>query len=359
MEDQMNQMNYFFTLGGTFLLVVFLIAGTSKLGQAGATSDTAKAFGVPERFAPLVGLWLPYIELGIATLMLLPTAATFGFLAATVILSAFSLAIAVALARGNKPSCNCFGQASSAPIGWWTLVRNGALLALSVWILATGEAQLGSGLLVAWGDVLAKVSVAGVALIALGLVVTIQAWFISKMLTQQGKLLLRLDNVENRLEAAGIARSTGTVIDTLKPGDTAPTFALKKLGIAREPSLSEYFGLGTRTALLFVDSNCSPCHEVLDVLDREPPLDIRLLVVVNEAVGMEKQMISRYPNSSFAFPVGNSAVEAYGVVGTPSLVLVDDGIIASHVAIGSAAIYALLRLSASREQPRDTRLSVV
>ena len=43
----------------------------------------------------------------------------------------FVVGIGVNLARGRNPECHCFGQLHSAPAGWKTLARTGALAAVA------------------------------------------------------------------------------------------------------------------------------------------------------------------------------------------------------------------------------------
>ena len=52
--------------------------------------------------------------------------------AALVLLVAFTGLIALRLARGEHPPCACFGAWSAKPIGPSHLLRNGALIVLSI-----------------------------------------------------------------------------------------------------------------------------------------------------------------------------------------------------------------------------------
>src|SRR5437763_6509382 len=115
-------------LAGAALGAVFLTAGLAKLADREGSRQAVAAFGVPARFArPAAGL-LPIAELATAISLFLVPDHTVGAIAAIALLVVFTAAIAIALIRGGRPTCYCFGQLESSPIGARTLVRNTALL---------------------------------------------------------------------------------------------------------------------------------------------------------------------------------------------------------------------------------------
>ena len=75
---------------------------------------------------------------------LIPAAsAWWGALGALALLLLFVAGISINLARGKKPECHCFGQLHSAPAGWRTLARNGALAAIAGFVLWEGRESAG------------------------------------------------------------------------------------------------------------------------------------------------------------------------------------------------------------------------
>jgi Methylamine utilisation protein MauE len=109
------------------LACVFFLAGVAKLGDLAGSRRAALDFGVPERFAGVVGVGLPVCEVLVAVALVPVGSARFGALGGLLLLGCFVAAIAGALARGRAPDCHCFGQVHSAPVGWRTLVRNAGL----------------------------------------------------------------------------------------------------------------------------------------------------------------------------------------------------------------------------------------
>ena len=116
---------------GLILLGVFVVAAASKLADLPGTHRAVEEFGAPTWLAGPFGVALPFLELGIAVLLLFSATALAGAVGALALLATFSLAIGVNLARGRAPDCHCFGQVRSTPIGWATLARNGALMVVA------------------------------------------------------------------------------------------------------------------------------------------------------------------------------------------------------------------------------------
>ena len=109
------------------LSAVFAVAAIAKLCDRAGSSAATRSFGVPPAVAGVVGLVLSILELSIAFLLLPVATRWHAAAAALVLLLAFTVAIVLAMARGEAPECHCFGQLHSAPAGWRTLARNLAL----------------------------------------------------------------------------------------------------------------------------------------------------------------------------------------------------------------------------------------
>jgi uncharacterized membrane protein YphA (DoxX/SURF4 family) len=120
------------------LVGVFAVSGFAKLFALDRSRQAAQALGVSARFAPTVGVAVPVIELLVAALLIAQPSGRLGSAVAVALLTAFSFAIGVNLARDRHPECNCFGVLSNTPIGWRTLLRNVGLLAAAATTWAVG-----------------------------------------------------------------------------------------------------------------------------------------------------------------------------------------------------------------------------
>jgi hypothetical protein len=120
------------------LALVFLLSGIAKLRRPMPTAVAMVRFGVVPRPRPAVGAALGLLELLVAAGLVWPHGEQPALGAAAVLLTAFAVLLARALAGSDRFPCACFGDGGE-PISAWTLTR-AALLALvaSVALLAAG-----------------------------------------------------------------------------------------------------------------------------------------------------------------------------------------------------------------------------
>jgi peroxiredoxin len=194
------------------------------------------------------------------------------------------------------------------------------------------------------------------------------------LLRQNGRLLLRLDELEARLDGTGTP--SPAVVEShvgLPLGTTAPAFSLSGLYgetvtlealLARELPLLLLFtdpgcGLGGTpvslstnagdTLVVFWNPTCGFCQRMLDELrawEQAPPAGAPRLLLVsrgsveeNQAQGLQTPILL---DQSFA------TANAFGASGTPMAVLIDrEGMVASELAAGAPAVMALAGVSAT------------
>lgn len=337
------------------LAAVFAVAGLAKLADLPGSRKAARDFGVPERFAATFGLLLPIAELAAAVALLpLPTA-RWGALLALALLLAFIVGIGYNLARGRTPDCHCFGQIHSAPAGWPTIARNAALAAVALVIVVAGWNDPGAST-VAW---LGDLSGGGVALLAGGIVaVAVLAgltWVVVNLISQNGRLLLRVEALEATLASGGGPPSTGpaaapAVTSTAAPaglpvGTPAPTFSLPDLN-GTSVSLDTLRVGGLPLLLLFTDPTCGPCNEVMRGVSRwERAFAGRLSIAVLSRGSRDANLAKQHEHglTNVLIQPDRDIAKAYRVQGTPAAVLVAaDGTISAPVAGGLDAIRTLL-----------------
>ena len=88
-----------------------------------------------------------------------------------------------------------------------------------------------------------------------------------QVLSQQGRLLLRIEALEAQLTASGVAPESlasgqAAPVVGLPIGDPAPGFALPTLA-GETMTLAALRGLGKPVLLLFSDPGCGPCNALL------------------------------------------------------------------------------------------------
>lgn len=299
-------MNTALLIAGLALAAVLAVAGIAKLADLTGSRRAVAAFGVPPRLAGPLGTALPAAELSAAALLaagaLSSLPAWIGGLAALVLLTAFSMGIAVNLLRGRTPDCHCFGQLHSAPAGPSTLARNGGLLALAAFVASGGEPVL-------------TAAAAGASL----------------------ALLVVAVNRTPREQNSGV--------EGLPTGTLAPAFRLPDLA-GRVHTLDSLLASGQPVLLLFSDPGCGPCTALAPEVarwQRELAGELTVAVVENEADDRDPAAPDEYGRLTVLVQRASEVAGLYRALGTPTAVLIGrDGAIAGPVAAGSVQIEAVV-----------------
>lgn len=185
-------------------------------------------------------------------------------------------------------------------------------------------------------------------------------WLGWQLLRQNGRILLRLGELENRLDRLEFG-------DTNEPaglpiGSAAPDFELPDLA-GKHHSLAEY--RCQPLLLVFFNPACGFCQELAPKLaalspslppgeragERSPP-DSKPLILIISTGDVDANRL--FNNNQIAFPVllqkKMEIAAAYKANGTPSGYLINsDGKIASELAIGGEALLVLLGSGTKRQ----------
>jgi methylamine dehydrogenase accessory protein MauD len=320
------------------LAAVFVVAGVAKLADREGSRRAITDFGVPAALAAPLGILLPLAELAVAVALIPTATALWGAVGALVLLLLFVVGIGVNLARGRRPDCRCFGQLYSAPAGWSTLVRNGVLATVAAFLVWRGlEGEVGPSV-VGWIGALSTpgLLVLAGAVLLLGLLAG-QWMFLLGLLRQNGRLLARLEAVEERVAAAGLSLSENGASSAagLPVGVPAPTFSLEDLR-REEVTLDDLRARGKPVVLVFTDPGCGPCAELLPEVGRWQQEYAEKLTISLVGRGSAKENsaeVSEHGVENVLLQKDWEVADAYQVEGTPSAVVVSpEGIIRSPLA---------------------------
>ena len=126
----------FLWLARIAVAAVFLGACIAKIRDPELFALAVNRYRIlPGEFVNLVAIVLPWIELtaGLALLAAPARLRAAGALVIAGMLTVFTIAISLNLLRGIEASCGCFSTRADAAVSdGWTLVRNGALIWLSL-----------------------------------------------------------------------------------------------------------------------------------------------------------------------------------------------------------------------------------
>jgi thiol-disulfide isomerase/thioredoxin len=328
------------------LAAVFATASLAKLADLTGSRVAVAEFGVPERLAGPLGTLLPFAELAVAIALLPASAARYGALGACVLLGLFVIAIARSMARGEAPDCHCFGQLHSEPAGWRTLVRNGLLAGLAVFVAIGGWQHAGPSATAWIGRLSSTGAVAFGAGIAIAVLASLTIWGLLALLRQNGRLLLRVDELEERLDTIGAPRPAAPHVG-LPLGEPAPSFTLSGL-YGETVTLESLTATEQPVLLLFTDPNCGPCNALLPQISnwqREHADELTIAVLTRGSADDNRSKIREHGIASVWLDEQLVVYNAYDANGTPGAVLLDAaGRIASPVAAGADAIGELVSL---------------
>jgi peroxiredoxin/uncharacterized membrane protein YphA (DoxX/SURF4 family) len=339
------------------LACVFALAGIAKLLDRDGSRRAAAGFGVPERLAGAVGILLPLAEIAVAVALIPAATAWWGAAAALALLLMFVVAIAANLARGRQPDCHCFGQIHSEPAGPSTLVRNGLLAAVAGLVVAQGPTGGGPEVLGWLGGVADSGWAGPVALVALALV-AVEGFLLFQLLMQNGRLMLRLEDLEERFDAHDDGHDEDQESDDegLAAGAPAPAFALS--GVHGETlTLDALRAPGKPVLLVFSDPGCGPCGALLPKVaewQRQHGGSLTVALISRGSAAENRRRAAEHGLTHVLLQRDREVAQAYNVSGTPSAVLVGaDGIVDGKPARGSAAIEARVAALVAPPPPKE------
>jgi peroxiredoxin/uncharacterized membrane protein YphA (DoxX/SURF4 family) len=334
--------------GRLALALVFMVAGGAKLSDLSGSRQALVEFGIPKRIAPFAGVALPILELAIGISLTLTASWRWGAFGALVLLLLFTGGIAVNLWQGRRPPCHCFGQLYSKPTGPATLVRTVVLAALAAFVVWQGEQAENQD----WLEWIYKTASLEAAIyVSAGVIAVLLSVVIGLLLqivSQQGRLLLRLDLLEQRVVETNAGASTKNVPGPtlgLAVGAAAPDFNLtdvqgQKIDL-RGVLISELPAL-----LVFTNPACGPCQALLPDISRwqREFAGLFTLIIIGEGSAEDNRAkMDAQGKPMILLQRRREVAELYQAWGTPAAVLVrSDARIGSALASGPDAIRNLV-----------------
>jgi peroxiredoxin len=210
-------------------------------------------------------------------------------------------------------------------------------------------------------------------LLALGLAaifVAFVCWFGFELLQQNGRILARLEALQDAMDRASLAPPADDASDAgardrrnatlagsrlerngLDRGTPAPDFQIARVG-GGTLSPSEF--RGRPLLLVFSDPDCAPCNVLAPQLERWSRAEGAQVVMVSRGDIEANQ--AKIAEHRLSFPVGLQRhweiSRLYAMFATPIAYLIDgEGIIAAPVAKGPQAILDLSSRAAGRRSP--------
>ncbi len=188
------------------------------------------------------------------------------------------------------------------------------------------------------------------------LLVVFGAWLFTQFLRQNGRILLRLEAIEDYVgrmadvQEQSPSRNGHRPLsesrlnrDGLTKGAPAPDFRLPRLD-GGELSLAEY--RGKKVLLVFSDPHCGPCDALAPDLERahRQGSEAQVLMISRGEIGENRKKVrQRHLTFPIVLQKKWEISKAYAMFATPVGYLIDEeGIMAADVAVGGEAILGLL-----------------
>jgi peroxiredoxin/uncharacterized membrane protein YphA (DoxX/SURF4 family) len=332
------------------LSLAFAVAGVAKLADRAGSRQALADFGLPGVLVGPMAFLLPAAELGVAAALLPAATARWGAVGALILLVAFMGAIGVNLARGRRPDCHCFGQLDSRPIGWPTLARNAVLAAAAGLVAFGGPQNVGVD---AWGwigDLTAAQLLVIAGATGVILLMATEGWLLLNLVRQQGRLLIRIDRLEETLKNEGprtqAAQMPSEAVLGLPVGSQAPAFELHDIN-GEALTLRSLTERGKPLMLLFTDPGCGPCLALLPEVaawQRDHANKLTIALISSGKVKDNRARAREQGLTQVLIQDNREVAEAYQYRGTPSAVIVTpDGRVATPLVAGAEAIRSLFR----------------
>jgi len=350
------------------LIGVFVVSGVAKLFDLEGSKRATASFGIPKPLADVGGVVLPFVEIGVAILLLFQSTTLIAGILALILFLAFTAGMAIQLAKGNKPPCHCFGQLSTEPIGKHSIIRNAVLSAIAAYVVYRGLTGNPGPSFVGWMEGLSVFEwILLVLLIVVGLVLAGVVWLLVHLLGQNGRLLVRMDSIEEALANADIAfgddddeEDEEEEDEGLPVGSPAPAFSLTGL-YGETATLDSLRARGNPVMLIFSDPGCGPCNALMpDVgkFQRELSNKVTVALISRGDVDSNKGKATEHGLSNVLLQKDNEIADLYGTMGTPTGVLITtDGLIATKAAPGGDAIRRVINQAAEGKIEKPVRVA--
>lgn len=334
-----------------FLFAVFAVAGVGKLLDLEGSKKSVIAFGTPEDLAKTFAVAIPFAEIVFAVCLLFVSTSWLGAIGVFLFLLIFIGGMISQLSRGNAPECHCFGAIHSEPVSRKSIVRNVVFAFLSLILVVQGRNQGAS-----FADLSNEIAlqlIFGLATVGiLGAVV----FYLKRISEQQTQIMRRIEVLEITTHDDGLVEHEHNTnpYESLPIGSPAPDFALPDLS-GKTVSLENL--LSPRKPLLFfyVSPTCAPCEALLPEIESWQAELKDKVKFVFLSLGTAEDNREKFGDARTVLLQKNKEVtDALNARWTPTAVLINqEGAIASHLAVGDAAIGELVDKIKAERAERD------
>lgn len=322
-----------------FLAAIFIIAGIGKFLDLEGAEKSVKAFGTPADLAKPFAIAIPFAEIVFGASLLFVSVSWIGAIGVFLFLLVFIGGMIWQLAQGNAPECHCFGAIHSEPVSTKSLIRNIIFASLALFLVAQGRDRQGLSFTQMTNETALQL-ILGLAIIGFLAAVV---FYLKKIAGQQSQIMRRIEALEITLHEGGMhARENLTdPREGLPIGAPAPDFVLPDAE-GNTVSLADLLSRGKPLLFFYVGPNCAPCAALLPEIEKwQSDLKDKVDLIFLSTGGREEN-IGKFGAAEILLQEQREVAEKFSARWTPTAFLVNtNGTIASHLAVGDAAIREL------------------
>jgi len=335
-----------------FLAAIFVAAGIGKFLDLEGAEKSVKAFGTPADLAKTFAVAIPFAEIVFGTSLLFVSVSWIGSVGVFLFLLVFIGGMIWQLAQGNAPECHCFGAIHSEPVSTKSLIRNIIFALLALFLVAQGKEKQGLSLEQMTNETLLQL-ILGLAIVGL---LAAAMFYLKKIAGQQTQIMRRIEALEITLHEGGMLDRENLTDprEGLPIGAPAPDFALPDAN-GNKVSLGDLLSRGKPLLFFYVGPNCAPCAALIPEIEAWQS-DLKDKVnFVFLSNGDSKENLEKFGAATeILLQEQREIAETYNARWTPTAFLVNpQGTIASHLAVGDAAIRELAEKIKTENLGRD------
>jgi peroxiredoxin/uncharacterized membrane protein YphA (DoxX/SURF4 family) len=324
-----------------FLAAVFVVAGVGKFLDLEGAEKSVKAFGTPDDLAKTFAVAIPFAEIVFGVCLLFLSTAWLGSIGVFLFLLIFIGGMIWQLSQGNAPECHCFGAIHSEPVSRKSLIRNVVFALLALVLVARGNNQ-GLG----FSDLSNENALQLIFGLATAGLLGAVIFYLKKISEQQTQIIRRIEILEiTAHEGASLEHEQNTnPYESLPVGARAPYFVLPDTS-GRQITLENVLAEGKPALFFYVSTTCAPCDALLPEIKiwADELKDKANFVFLSS--GEASENIEKFGEDAglILLQEYREVAEKFNARWTPTAVLVNpNGAIASHLAVGDAAIRELI-----------------
>lgn len=344
----MNLIEVIIFAGQLVIAGIFLFAAGTKLIDRSGLRNTIIDFGLAQRSTKYLVYGIPILEVSFSVMLLTEFYAWWGAIGILLLLLSFLTAMIINITyRKARPPCHCFGEGHSQPIGTRTLIRNGILIGVTLFIVMQGPFAIQRTMSEVFAMMFSPYEFVLPPVIFVTIVLVVMTCICYQQTRRFRSKLEDSEQTESGLFST-YPRAKSYPRDGPAIGSRATNFtSVDTNGVTR--TLHSFTKVGKPVLLFFTSPTCRPCNNLFPSISKwqkNHADEISIVIISRGALEENREKTIQYQLSNLLIEHDNEVSVSYDVYGTPAAILIyPDRSIGSSIAMGAEQISALVMKS--------------